>query len=600
MRKALTITFVFCFAFSFAQKTNEFKLANQYYKNGECEKAINIYQQFKSNGVNELSYYTNLLSCLVKTEDFKQAIALIKRIKVKYPNNPKYLADLGFVYKAKGDIKLAERQFEKSIKKLKTGKINDVKVLATKFYTKEEYVWAQKTYEAGQKLNPEHEFGFNIANNYRKMGETAKMIDAYLNLVVKKPSNLKTVQINLQNILGRTKGTDDNFDLLRKQLMIRIQKKNNTSLTELLVWLLMESEDYKIAFVYTKALDKRLKENGYRIFDLGLIAHENENYKTAIQCYQYITSKGESSDFYMDAVILEVIAQSEQTLGSVYTKSDLENLDQKFQLLLLEVGENVTTSYLMKEYASLNAFYLNDLEKAKTILEKCIDINSENELYAECKLMLADIKLIEGQDWESILLYSQIEKAFKENLMGHEAKLRRAKVSYYQGQFDWAQAQLDVLKASTSKLISNNAMKLSLFITDNLGLDTSAAAMQMYARAELLIYQKKYDESIATLDSLLTVFSGHTLSDDVIYKKAQIYQQEQKYELAIQEYEKVATNYQFDILADDALFKWAEILEYQLNKEQQAKDVYEKILTEHNGSIYTSKARERFRELREE
>ena len=302
----------------------------------------------------------------------------------------------------------------------------------------------------------------------------------------------------------------------------------------------------------------------------------------------------------MNALILEVIAHSEKILSSVYTELELKNLDHKFQSLLLEIGENITTSYLMKEYASLNAFYLNDLEKAKTILEKCIDINSENDLYAECKLMLADIKLIEGQDWEAILLYSQVEKVFKENLMGHEAKLRRAKVSYYQGQFDWAQAQLDVLKASTSKLISNNAMKLSLFITDNIGLDTSETAMKMYARADLLIYQNQYNKGIATLDSLLILFSGHTLIDDVIYKKGQIYHKEQKYELAIKEYEKVATNYQFDILADDALFQWAEILEYQLNQEQKAKEIYEKIVTEYNGSIYTSKSRERFRKLRKE
>jgi tetratricopeptide (TPR) repeat protein len=600
MIRLLTITFVFCFGVSIAQKTNEFKLANQYYKNGDCEKAVTIYNQFKNNGVNELTYYSNLLECLIQLENYKEAFTLVKRIKTKYPNNPKYIADLGFVYKAKGDKKLADRQFDKSIKKLKSGKVNDVNLLANKFYNNEEYSWSQKTYEAGQKLNPSHEFGFSIANNYRKMGETSKMIEAYLDLITKKSGHLSSVQVTLQNILGRTKGTDDNFDLLQKQLMLRIQKNNNTALTELLVWLLMESEDYKTAFIYSKALDKRLKEKGARIFELGLIAHENENFNTAIRCYTYIIGLGIENSYYLDAEILEVIATSEKILASVYSQIELENLDKKFENLLLKIGENIKSSYLMKEHASLNAFYINDLEKAKNILEKCIDMNSENEIYAECKLMLADIKLIEGLDWESILLYSQVEKSFKENAMGHEAKLRRAKVSYYQGQFDWAQAQLDVLKASTSKLISNNAMKLSLFITDNLGLDTSETAMQMYARAELLVYQNKYSESISTLDSISTIFSGHTLIDDVLYQKAMIYQKQQKYDLAIQELEAVATNYQFDILADDALFKWAEILDYQLVEKEKAKNIYEKILTEHNGSIYTAKARERFRELRQD
>ena len=43
------------------------------------------------------------------------------------------------------------------------------------------------------------------------------------------------------------------------------------------------------------------------------------------------------------------------------------------------------------------------------------------------------------------------------------------------GDFEWAQAQFSILKASTSKLIANDALDLSVFIMDNLGLDTTAA-----------------------------------------------------------------------------------------------------------------------------
>ena len=133
--------------------------------------------------------------------------------------------------------------------------------------------------------------------------------------------------------------------------------------------------------------------------------------------------------------------------------------------------------------------------------------------------MLADLLVVQEEEWEAILLYSQVEKSFKENPIGHEAKFRRARISYFQGEFDWAQAQLDVLKASTSKLIANNAMDLSLLITDNTGLDTTAKAMQMYARAELLAFQNKWDASLLTLDSLEYVFPGHSLLDEALLKK---------------------------------------------------------------------------------
>ena len=55
-----------------------------------------------------------------------------------------------------------------------------------------------------------------------------------------------------------------------------------------------------------------------------------------------------------------------------------------------------------------------------------------------------------------------------------------------------------------------------------MGLDTSAMAMEMYAKAEWLIFQNKIDKSYNLLDSMLTIFGGHTLSDEILYKQAEI------------------------------------------------------------------------------
>ena len=168
--------------------------------------------------------------------------------------------------------------------------------------------------------------------------------------------------------------------------------------------------------------------------------------------------------------------------------------------------------------------------------------------------------LLTGNIWESLLYYSQVEKDFKENPIGHQAKLRRAKIAYYQGDFDWAQAQLGTLKASTSKLIANDAMDLSLLIIDNLNLDTSAIAMQTFASADLLNYQQKYEEAIVKYDSVLTAFPGHTLSDEIYMQKADIYMQLHNTPKRIEMYEKISTDWNYDILADDALYQLAKIV----------------------------------------
>ena len=222
----------------------------------------------------------------------------------------------------------------------------------------------------------------------------------------------------------------------------------------------------------------------------------------------------------------------------------------------------------------------------------------DNYDLAECKMEYADVLLLQGNIWESLLYFSQVEKDFKEHPIGHEAKLRRAKISYFQGDFQWAQAQLETLKASTSKLIANDAMELSLLITDNYNLDTTEISMRAFAKADLLSYQQKYDKAIVKYDSVLTTFSGHSLSDEIYMRKAQIYFNQANYELALLEYEKIEKDWAYDILADDALYNRAKIYDDIFDDKENSMKIYEYILLEHNSSIYVAESRKRFRELR--
>jgi tetratricopeptide (TPR) repeat protein len=591
-----SLTLILCLQ-AFTQSSSDLRIANKYAYSGQCTNAIEMYETFESK-LSLQNYYTTFLKCLLEEKKYTEAISLVKKARKKYPNQITYIFDLGLVYKKKGDKYRADKEFKKSLDNLRAGRTNDVNTLAAKFSKNGESEWLYKVYEKGQELNPNYEFGFQQASSLANLGQTEKMIDVYLDLIEKKANNLNTVKIKLQNSLGRTKSSKDNYDLLRKKLLLRVQKTNNSELTELLVWLYIQSNEYDAAYIYTKALDKRLKEDGSRMFDLAYVAYENKAYQSAIKCYQYIINLGSENTYYKDAKISELIVAGEALVETDYSTEELLELDKNYQSVISELGETRDMVYLMKDYAKIKAFYLYDYPSAIQLLEKSIQLLDDGKLQAECKLMLGDILLITNEEWDAILLYSQVEKSFKENPIGHQAKYNRAKVSYYQGQFDWAQAQLDVLKASTTKLISNNAMKLSLFITDNLGLDTSAMAMNMFAKADLLGFQNKLDESMNLLDSMLSIFPGHTLTDDIIFKKADIHIKRKEYTKAAALYEKVATDFSYDILADDALFSWADLLENKLNDKEKAMEIFEKIVLDYSDSIFTTEARKRFRNLR--
>ena len=222
----------------------------------------------------------------------------------------------------------------------------------------------------------------------------------------------------------------------------------------------------------------------------------------------------------------------------------------------------------------------------------------EREDRNTAKLMLGDVLVFQDDVWTASLLFSQVDLDHKEGLLGQQAKYRNARVSYFTGDFNWAQAQLDILKASTSKLISNDAIDLSLLITDNFNMDTLTAPMEMFARADLLRYRNQLDQALATLDTLVASYPMHTLEDEALLIRAEIALQRGQFDTAIGHYEEIMELHFMDILADDALFGLADLHENQMGAPDVAQGLYERLLNEFPGSLYAVEARKRFRRLR--
>ena len=115
---------------------------------------------------------------------------------------------------------------------------------------------------------------------------------------------------------------------------------------------------------------------------------------------------------------------------------------------------------------------------------------------------------------------------------------------------------------------------------------------------DTLLYQQKYIQALSTYDSILVNFSGHSLSDEIYMRKANIYSLMGEIDMSLMMYEKISKEWSFDILADDALYKQAKIYDNVLDQHEKAMQLYEKILLEYNGSIFTADSRNRYRALR--
>ena len=582
-------------SFVFAQQSEQ-KLAFQYYVNGEYAKAITIYKQLEVEKFS-VAYYTPYFASLLKTEAYKSAEKLAKKLSKIYPMSLNYQLEVGIAQEKGGNQKKANYTFDKVLDKL-TGQQSQTINLANTFVRYDMYGAALKVYIQSEKMNSESSFGTQKAQLYAHLNKVDLMILEYLNVLKRNPRQKQMVMAKVQLFLNNDGiKSAENYQLVKKKLLPFVrEERGRTDFSEMLIWLFMQNAQYKMALIQAKSLDKRTNADGEEVYDLAESFLDKKEYRLSVEAYNYVIAKGKKGYLFIDANINKLYALT-KSLGE--QKEELNILDATYAEVISDLGKNRNTVLLLSNYAHFKAFYLHDLSAAEEILNEAMYLPQiSNTDLAACKLEYADVMLLGGNIWESLLYYSQVEKDFKENPIGHQAKLRRAKIAYYQGDFDWAQAQLGTLKASTSKLIANDAMQLSLLIIDNLNLDTSFTAMRTFATADLFNYQQRYEEAIAKYDSVLTGFPGHALSDEIYMRKAKIYTDLHNTDLAIQMYERITSDWSSDILADDALYRLAKIYDKTLVNKVKAMELYKRILLEHNSSIFTAESRKRFRRLR--
>ena len=575
------------------------KLAIQYYEQKAFEKA-NIYfdELFNKSAENWFAYY---YKSLLAIKDYSKAEKITKKFLKEDKNNTFLYVRLGQIYKLQNNEKKEKEFYDKAIKDL-IAFPPYVQNLATAFVESGQYNYALDSYQKGRNATPEYPYYFERAEVFKAMNDLKAMINELLDAIDFKESDIQLVKINLQNSLGYNEETGGfKNPLLKEELQKRIQKNpDKIAFIEFLIFVQLQQKDFYGAFIQSKSLDKRLNEDGQRMYELAKLFVTNKQWNVSKQCFDYLILKGPSNLFFdaatIDKLSVEFLSLTESSLTQREAFISLE-------ANLLKANEKYKNSYLssglIKDIASLKAYYLDKSSEAIILLEDyLLNKSLEIQLKAELKLMLADIYLISGEIWEASLLYSQVEKDFKYEAIGQEAKFRNAKLSFYAGDFGWAKSQADVLKGATTKLISNDALDLSLIISDAIAVDTNEAPLKLFACADLMIRQHKYEEAIVKMDSINLLYSSNTLGDDIYFKKAQIYMIQKKYKDVESMYKNILEYYPNELYADDAQFKLGEIYEYYLSDKEKAKQIYQELLLNYSGSTYAVDARMRYRELR--
>jgi len=577
------------------------QLAMQYYRQGEYRKAADIFARLYERGRSDF-YYGYYLNSLLKVPDYEAAETLIQAQMKISRGNLKYNIDLGNLQELKGNPDRAKQIYHQTIKKL-TANINQINDLASAFIEKRHYELAEEVYTNGRKLmKGAYDFRIEMAQLHYYQHNYAQMIDEFLELLNVSDVYLQQVQNYLQQAIYNDSDESLNQLLIDKLLEYSRNYPDNTVYTELLIWIYVQDRNFAMALIQAKSLDRRLSEDGHRVVALARMASDNNDFETAVEAYQYVINKGGNQEYTNAArtEMLQVMFRRIE-LGIDNQPSDYQRLESALTDALQDMGIDAETVDLVRSLAKLKSVYLGKTADAQFLLEDARTLRLQKATLAAIDIELADVYLMQGNDVDATLTYAHVEDNNRNNPVGSEAKLRKARLAYYTGRFMWAQAQLDALKASVEKLTANDAAYLSMLIEDNTGWGAAAdTAMLIYAKADLLHYQHNDSVALRCIDSIVNHYADAPIVDEALYLKAEIHRAKNETDKAIDAYRIVAERFPDDVLADNANYMLATIYENQLNDKQLAMQHYLKIITDYASSIFVTDARKRYRALRGE
>lgn len=572
------------------QQARELVLQKQY------DKAREAYAHLYDQTPGDPDVYAEYLQLLLQMKEYKPAEKLATDQLRFRQQDPLVWIDLGRVFAAAGQKKKAEENFSKAIQFINGDDLLTTRMAAA-FTAMDNDQYAILTYERARELlrNP-YLYGSALARLYAKTGDVDKAVNALLDGAPGQPGGIEEVKAILLEMLG-----DDakKQQLAQKVLVKRINAQpENNYYGELLTWLYTQRGDWEGALIQIEALDERNREGGQRLLEFSREAQKQSQYDIALKSLDAVVEKGKELPYYAGAKTEKLNVEMRRLENNPFYKAeDVTRLQKEYETFFTEFPQYYATETL-RDYATLEAQYNNNPQKGIDLLQRALDQPAiPKDLAGRCKLQMGDYTLLTGKIWDASLLYSQVDKAFREDMLGEEARFRNAKLAYYRGDFDWAQGQLSVLKASTSELIANDALYLSVLITENIAPDSNELPLKRFAAADLLLFQNKTKQAEALLDSISAAFPKHPLNDDILMLRAQLEEKQHNYTKALDYLKQIYAQYGKDVLADDAVFRSAEIYHQYLHQDGPAKDLYEKLIIDYPGSTFIQTARQRLQVL---
>ncbi len=592
----------------------QLRLAQSFEQTGDWERAAALYEKlYGAQPDNEL-YFEGLRRANLQLRAYEKVVNLVElRLKAQ-PGNMALLASLGSIYYESGSEQKADSIWNRLIE-IDPKNIGLYRVVASQMMEHRLFEQAVNTYRAGRTASgSENAFTDELAGLYTVLQQYTAASIEFIRLLKAYPQQLPFIENRIASFTIRDAGLRAAIEVTRDEVR---RGPENIVLRKLDAWLSMEGKDYQTALEEYRVIDRLSNSNGAELLDFARRASLEGSYFIASQAFHDIIDRSRNlaivsqarfgyarsmEDLSSEADSSEVPPATHASLHYDPSPTRISETKKSFQNVV-QLYEAVISDYPNSDLAAQSFYRIGiihmerffDLNDALESFGKAKSATRTAELTADASMKTAEVYVLQNDltsarnEYQSLLRipYPTYQQS---------AQFRIAELDYFGGKFDSTLIDLKPLTANLGSDLSNDALLLQYFVMENK--ESKPAALGEYAKADLLMRQQKYAESLARFTDIVKTYPTTLLVDDATLRIAELHLLLNQLNEALATFQHIVNDMPESILRDRAQMRIAETFQRILKDKDKAIAAYEQILSKFPNSLYLEQARKRIRQLR--
>src|SRR6056297_2327897 len=503
-------------------QSNKFRIANQYMQQEKYEDALPVLRELHEENPDIYTFYDHLAETLINLKMYDEAIEISNSAIRSGHHVTRTRIKLAEIHHISGNTDRAAEIWQIVLDE-NPRQIQIFHNVAASMIDRREYEKALQIYLKSREVfdNPTL-FTNEIASAYMQSGQFEKAVNEYYSIITEAPQQMGFVQQRFLRMRNDELYSIASLELEDYLLELDIQHPAYSQLYQLLSWLLLETNEYRRAFVFARQFESRTEQTNFSLYSLGNRLRSARQYEIAADAYSYYVESGTGPvtrateekattyimwSRYLDQEGIGTYSQSEDLYNEAYSlnESIIEsspNYNRKDRVLTnlidLSLDHFKEVSKASRWYKDLSAFAARETS-AKPFT-----------LYAEGRIALFNQNYTVARQ-----ALTRADKATEDSNLSEKARYYLSLSDFFAGDFEFAEVQLSSLQRRKTSYFANNAIQLRMWIKNGLRMDSTATDLKEFSNSLRLLHTGNYENAIEEAATLLEN-SSHPFSDDMV------------------------------------------------------------------------------------